>query len=51
MTGVELKKPEEEIIKPDWVGEEITNEFDDFEAELITLKPTKIEETLGMYPV
>ena len=48
-TGVELKDSKEELILPDWAGKEISNDPENMDAQLFSLKPTKIEQVLGVY--
>jgi len=47
VTGVFLKSPTETLTYPAWVGKEISNDSDNLDAELCSLKPTKIETILG----
>jgi CYTH domain-containing protein len=47
MTGVELKDPSEELFIPDWAGSEITSKEEYQEIDLLSLKPTKIEEAVA----
>ena len=48
ITGVELKDENEELYPPDWVGKEISGDPDSFDADILLVKPTAIEQALGV---